>query len=92
MAPQTEEIRSPSKIVGRESVIEYMLSMLPGFDDVKLERHMIGGDYVATLWEAQTVWGNVPISSVFRIADEASGTRGPSHRHSGEKRVGPTWP
>jgi len=60
---------SPRKIVGRESVIEYVLSLLPGVDDVKLERHMTGGDYVATLWEAQTVWGTVPICSVFRIAD-----------------------
>ena len=30
---------------------------------------MTGGDYVATLWEAQTVWGTVPICYVFRIAD-----------------------
>jgi hypothetical protein len=60
---------SPRKIVGRESVIEYVLSLLPGIDDVKLERHMTGGEYVATLWEAQTVWGTVPICTVFRIAD-----------------------
>jgi hypothetical protein len=60
---------SPRKIVGRDSVIEYVLSLLPGIDDVKLERHMTGGEYVATLWEAQTVWGTVPICTVFRIAD-----------------------
>ncbi len=60
---------SPRKIVGRDSVIEYVLSLLPGIDGVKLERHMTGGDYVATLWEAETVWGTVPICSVFRIAD-----------------------
>lgn len=59
----------PRKIVGRESVIEYVFSMLPGIDEVKLERHMTGGEYVATLWEAQTVWGTVPICSVLRIAD-----------------------
>jgi len=59
---------SPRKIVGRDSVIEYVLSLLPGIDDVKLERHMTGGEYVATLWEAQTVWGIVPICTVFRIA------------------------
>ena len=48
---------SPRKIVGRDSVIEYVFSVLPGIDDVKLERHMTGGEYAATLWEAQTVWG-----------------------------------
>jgi hypothetical protein len=60
---------SPRKIVGRESVVEYVFAVLPGIDDVKLGRHMTGGDYVATLWEAQTVWGTVPICTVFRIAD-----------------------
>lgn len=60
---------SPRKVVGRESVIEYIVALLPGIDDVKLERHMTGGEYVATLWQAETVWGTVPICSVFRISD-----------------------
>src|ERR1700730_15550150 len=60
---------SPRKIMGRDSVIEYVLAVLPGIDNVKLERHMTGGEYVATLWEAETVWGTVPICSVFRISD-----------------------
>jgi|SRR5581483_5397325 len=58
---------SPREIMGRESVIEYVLALLPGIDDVKLERHMTGGEYVATLWQAETVWGTVPICTVFRI-------------------------
>jgi hypothetical protein len=60
---------TPRQVVGRESVIEYLLALLPGTDDVKLERHMTGGEYVATLWQAETVWGTVPICSVFRISD-----------------------
>ena len=46
---------SPTNIVGRENVNEYPASMIDGTDHVKLERHMTGGDFVATLWEAQTV-------------------------------------
>jgi len=57
------------KVVGRDSVIDYLLALLPGIDDVKLERHMIGGEHVATLWQAQTVWGELPICTVFRISD-----------------------
>jgi len=60
---------SPRKVMGREQVIEYILSLLPGIDDVTLERHMTGGDYVATLWQAHTVWGELPICSVFHISD-----------------------
>jgi limonene-1,2-epoxide hydrolase len=58
-----------SKVVGRDSVIDYLVSLLPGIDDVKLERHMTGGDYVTTLWESRTVWGVIPVCSVFRIAE-----------------------
>jgi len=60
---------SPLKIVGRDAVVEYLLSLLPGIDEVKLERHMTGNDYVATLWEVQSVWGTVPICTVFRISE-----------------------
>ena len=60
---------SPRKIEGRENVIEYLLSIMPGIDDVRIERHMSSGEYVATLWEAQTPRGSLPICSVFRITD-----------------------
>jgi limonene-1,2-epoxide hydrolase len=59
---------SPRKIVGREQVVEYMLSVLPGFEGVEIERHILDGDYVVTLWKALTVWGTMPACSVFRIA------------------------
>jgi len=58
---------SPRKVIGRDQVIEYILSLLPGIDDAKLERHLTGGEYVATVWVAQSVWGEIPICSVFHI-------------------------
>src|SRR5579871_4228862 len=56
------------KVVGKESVIEHISALFPGVDDVIVERHMTGGEYVATLWEARSVWGNLHICSVFRIS------------------------
>lgn len=58
---------TPRTVTGRENVISYLLALLPGIDDVQLERHLTGGDYVATLWTAQSVWGVLPICSVFQI-------------------------
>jgi hypothetical protein len=55
------------KVFGRESVIEHISALFPGVDGVVVERHMTGGEYVSTLWEAQSVWGNIHICSVFRI-------------------------
>jgi len=60
---------SPRKIVGREQVAEYMLSVMPGFNAVEIERHFVNGEYVATVWKAHTVWGPMPACSVFRISD-----------------------
>ena len=57
------------QVKGRDEVINYIRSLAPGMDGVKLERHMTGGEYVATLWQAETVWGEIPICTVFRIAD-----------------------
>src|SRR5262249_31046644 len=55
-------------VTGRESVIAHISALFPGIDDVKVERHLTGGDYVATLWHAESVWGNLPICSVFLIS------------------------
>ena len=60
---------TPKKVVGRDNVVQYMLSVMPGFDGVELERHLIDGDYVTTLWTAVTVWGRIPACSVFRVSE-----------------------
>jgi hypothetical protein len=59
---------SPTKVVGKQHVIDYMLSLMPGFDEAELERHVVQGDYVATIWKAHTAWGIMPACTVFRIS------------------------
>ena len=58
---------APHPVVGRQNVIDYIASVLPAFDDVEVERHIVDGEYVATLWTAKTAWGDIPVCSVFRI-------------------------
>ena len=59
---------APGTVVGAASVMEYMGSVMPAVDQVEVERHLMDGDYVATLWKAHTVWGIIPVCSVFLIS------------------------
>jgi hypothetical protein len=59
---------TPRKLVGKDTVSDYMLALMSGLDDVKIERHLMDGEYVVTMWEAHTVWGTMPVCSVFRIS------------------------
>ena len=58
---------SPSKIVGRHQVLDYMRSVMPAFDSLEVQHHIAQGEFVATMWIARTVWGVMPACTVFRI-------------------------
>lgn len=54
---------------GRHAWSEFVSSVLPGINDVRVKQHIADGDHVATLWEADTAWGLIPILEYFRISD-----------------------
>lgn len=54
---------------GEEAWREFISRMLPAIKDVRVKQHLADGDYVATLWEADTVWGIIPIFELFRVED-----------------------
>lgn len=56
------------KLVGKDTVIDYMFALMNGLDDFTIERHLADGEFVTTIWEAHTVWGRIPVCSVFRIS------------------------
>jgi ketosteroid isomerase-like protein len=60
---------TPQKLVGKDTVIDFMLALMSGLDDLTIERHVAEGEFVATMWKAHTVWGRMPVCSVFRISD-----------------------
>jgi hypothetical protein len=53
---------------GRQAWAEFVSGMLPGINDVRVLQHIADGDHVATLWEADTAWGVIPIFEYFRIS------------------------
>ena len=54
---------------GVEAWQEFVRPMLPAFKDVRIKQHIAEGDVVVTLWEADTVWGVIPILELFRVED-----------------------
>ena len=48
---------------------EFVSGMLPALNDVRVKQHIAEGERVATLWEADTVWGVIPIFECFLIAE-----------------------
>lgn len=60
---------TPRTVVGAADIIAFMTSMMTSVDEVEIERHVAEGDYVATVWQARTVWGVIPVCTVFRISE-----------------------
>jgi predicted ester cyclase len=54
---------------GREAWTKFVSSMLPALTDVRVKRHIAEGEYVATHWEADTIWGVIPIFEYFHISE-----------------------
>ncbi|MGB7924298.1 MAG: nuclear transport factor 2 family protein [Pyrinomonadaceae bacterium] len=62
-----DPLTTPSS--GVKAWTEFVSSMLPALSGVRVKEHIADGDAVATLWEADTIWGVITIFEHFRIAD-----------------------
>lgn len=70
-APVDQEITFADPLTptgsGRQAWTEFVSSVLPGINDVRVKQHIADGDHVVTLWEADTTWGVIPILEYFRV-------------------------
>lgn len=57
------------RLNGRQAVLAFLSNFLPAFKGVHVTRHISEGEYVATMWEADTDFGTIPIFECFRISD-----------------------
>jgi limonene-1,2-epoxide hydrolase len=55
------------ELTGEEACRGFLTQMLPAISGVTVRQHVADGDYVSTLWEADTVWGVIPILELFRV-------------------------
>jgi limonene-1,2-epoxide hydrolase len=72
-APLADDIFFTDPLVGEMTGVQawhgFIEGMLPAIKDVRVKQHVADGDLVATMWEADTVWGVIPIFELFRVAD-----------------------
>jgi limonene-1,2-epoxide hydrolase len=72
-APLSPDIFFTDPLVGEMSGVEawrgFIEQMLPALKDVRVKQHVADGDFVATMWEIDTVWGIIPIFELFRVED-----------------------
>jgi limonene-1,2-epoxide hydrolase len=54
-------------IRGRDHVTRFLRVFLPVLNDVRIVRHIADGDYVATVWQADTSFGQISLVYVFRV-------------------------
>jgi predicted ester cyclase len=73
LAPFADDIVFEDPVAGKgnsaESFRAFLSGFLPAIKDVKTIQHICEGDHVATRWEADTVFGIIPIGEFFRVRD-----------------------
>lgn len=58
-----------ARLTGIDAVTEVLDQMLPVIRDVRVERHIVDGEYVATVFELDTIFGVIPVCDCFHVVD-----------------------
>jgi limonene-1,2-epoxide hydrolase len=74
LSPLADDVYFDDPIAGRDRSADnfraFLSGFLPAISGVRVLRHVCEGEYVATHWEADTIFGIIPILELFRIEDE----------------------
>jgi hypothetical protein len=54
---------------GVQAWTEFVSGVAPAITDIRIKQHIAEGEHVATLWDAHTVWGVIPIFEYFRVSN-----------------------
>jgi hypothetical protein len=57
------------KLSGRNAVLGFLTSILPVVKSVQVKRHVVEGDFVATIFEMETAFGVDQVFDCVRICD-----------------------
>jgi len=55
------------KLTGIDAVTEILEQMLPVIRDIRVERHIVDGEFVATMFELDTIFGMIPVCDCFHV-------------------------
>jgi limonene-1,2-epoxide hydrolase len=57
------------ELTGEQAWRDFVGQLLPAVRDARVHQHVAEGEFVATFWEADTIWGIIPIFELFRVED-----------------------
>ena len=57
------------RVVGVKAVSEFLTGMFPVIKDVRVRRHIVENEYVATRFDLDTTFGVIPVFDCFRVAN-----------------------
>lgn len=57
------------KLEGKEQVVEFLTGLFPAIKDIRIQRHIAEGEYVATAFDFDTTFGVIPVFDCFRVSD-----------------------
>ena len=72
-APVADDIKFENPISGpgsgREDLGAFLSGFLPAINDVRILRSVCEDNYVAARWDADSVFGVIPVLEMFRVED-----------------------
>lgn len=57
------------KLTGREDVIAFLTSILPAIKDIHIKQHIAEGEYVATVFDMETIFGTNRVFDLLHVSD-----------------------
>lgn len=54
---------------GAEALKAFISGFFPALSDVRILQHICEGEYVATRWEVDGVFGKIPVFEMFRVRE-----------------------
>ncbi len=57
------------KLEGKEPVIEFLTGLFPVINDIRVQRHIAEGEYVATAFDLDTTFGVISVFDCFLVSN-----------------------
>jgi hypothetical protein len=57
------------ELIGRNAVVGFLTSILPAVKSVQIREHIVEGDFVATVFEMETIFGVDQVFDRMRVCD-----------------------
>ena len=72
-APVAEDLYFGEPLMGEgkgaEALKAFVAGFFPAMSDVRILQHICDGEFVATLWEVDGIFGTIPVFEKFRVRD-----------------------